>query len=253
MNKPERVTAADKTLLVLEAAIDHPRFTDIVEVTALSKTTVHRILRTLMDHDFLTQTEEGHYTAGPRALSLASRAFTNIDISEIARPYLESLVQRTGFQAHLGAPNGSEAIYLAIIEADKPYSIPSAVGRTLPLHTSAMGKLFLANASETHLKNYLLDPGLFPRTPHSFTDADLFKKELQKIKENGFAIDDEENVPGIRCIGAPVRDHTGHVTHAISLTTLALETSTAQLEKTAPAEIEIANAISHALGWEESK
>ncbi|KMY23796.1 IclR family transcriptional regulator [Actinobaculum suis] len=244
----EKLTAADKTLMVLIAAMQESRFTDIVTATGLSKSTVHRLLQTLLNYGFVTLTADGEYLPGPSALRMAGTAFESIDISKIALPFMEELSAATGYTIHLGALNGTEAIYIAIVNGDAPYRIPSGIGDRLALHSTSIGKSLLTGFSERALRRYLRDPGLSPKTPNTHTDAQALRTDLQAIRERGYSYDDEENVPGIRCIGAPIRSHTGQITHGLSLTSLAMENSLADLEKLAPQVIATAQKISTALG-----
>lgn len=244
---PPRTTASDKTLLVLSAALRHPRLTDIVGATGLSKTSVHRIIQTLLKHEYLAQASDATYYPGPESLRLISTAFRRIDISTLAAPYAAALAEKIGAQVHVGARNGNEAIYILVEESSAPYRIASEVGDRLNLGTTAMGKCFLA-ADPQALARYIDGTGLHPRTPKSITDPGLFHEELNRVRERGYAIDDEENVPGVRCIGAPIADYRGAVTHCLSVSTLAMEHSVEQLEEIAPEVISTAGAISAALG-----
>src|SRR6187551_769413 len=101
-------SASEKTLLVLEAVLDHPRFSDVVEATGLAKATAHRILATLAESEFITVSPEGTYLPGPKILALAGRALQRIDISAIAQPFIDALVERSHCTIHLGAVNGDE-------------------------------------------------------------------------------------------------------------------------------------------------
>lgn len=247
-----KVSAAEKTVIILKAAIENRRFTDIVNESGLSKTTVHRILQTLIDYGFVTVTSEGEYIPGPATLTLAGHAFEIIDIAKIATPFIEELAQETGYTVHIGALNGTEAIYVAIENGKTPYRIPSKIGDRLALHSTAIGKILLADFSHRAIENYVKDPGLTPKTPNTHLTLESVLKDLEAIRERGYSFDDEENVPGIRCIGAPIRNHTGKVTHALSVTSLALENSIADIEKLAPLAQATAEKISHALGAPET-
>ena len=115
-----RLTAADKTLIVLQAAIEHERFSDIVTATGFAKATVHRILQTLLDYEFVYLASDGTYAPGVTSLRLASRAFNSIDISEVANPVLTQLAEETGYTVHVGALNVNEAIYVAKRQGPTP-------------------------------------------------------------------------------------------------------------------------------------
>lgn len=242
------LTAADKTLIVLEAAIAHPRFTDVVNATGFPKATVHRLIQTLLDYEYIGQSEVGDYFPGPALLKLGGTALNSIDISQAAEPHLRRLVDRTGLTVHLGGLVKTEAIYLSKIEGVAPYHIPSGVGQSLMLHTTAIGKSILAFLPTNDVAEVAVAAGLPARTPNSITSLAELQQELKCIKSKGYCFDNEENVPGIRCIGAPVKARDGHVKYAISMTALAMEKSIADLEEYASLVLEAADGVSHAIG-----
>ena len=246
---PEQHTASDKTLLVLEAVMTHSRFTDVVVATGLAKASVHRITRTLAEHGFITIGADGQYLPGPKALSLAGRAFEHIDISALAQPVVDELVAATGCTIHVGALNGLEAIYVARQDSEKPYRMPSRIGKSIWLHSTGIGKVLMAQFSDAQVQHYITQAGLGVRTPHTITDPDKLRAELRTVREQGFAIDDEENEPGIRCVSAGIQDHTGRTNYGISISTLTLEHTPEQVRAMAPLAIEAAAKLSEALGY----
>lgn len=244
----ERLNASEKTIVVLEAALTNRRFTDVVAATGLARTSVHRILRTLSERGYLAVDEDGEYLPGPRALAVAARAFERVDISRLVQPVIAALVGRTDCTVHVGALVGEEVIYVARGESRKPYRMPSRIGRAIALHSTSMGKALLAGGPDDQLQRYLQSPGLLPRTPHTIIDRRNFRAELKRVQEAGFAVDDEENEPGIRCVGAAIFDHTGTASYAISVSTLALEHSLESLGRFAEPVLEAAGQISEMLG-----
>lgn len=245
----EKPTAADKTLIVLKAALEHERFTDIVEASGLAKSSVHRILKALVDYEFIAVSSRGNYYAGAAVLSLAGRAFRQIDISERTRPLIKHLAHEVNCQVHIGARNGKEAIYVAIQECDTPYRIPSRIGDRLPLHSTAIGKCFLAQESDETITKYVTELGLFEHTPHTITCVADLIEEIHEVRNLGWSKDDEENLPGIRCLALPIHNHLGIVSHAISITTLSLEKTMTEVINLAPKVQETAEEISRSLGY----
>ncbi|MDK4319178.1 MAG: IclR family transcriptional regulator [Corynebacterium propinquum] len=248
-----RLTAADKTLIVLQAAIEHERFSDIVTATGFAKATVHRILQTLLDYEFVYLASDGTYAPGVTSLRLASRAFNSIDISEVANPVLTQLAEETGYTVHVGALNVNEAIYVAKRQGPTPYEIPSTIGKRLPLHSTTIGKCLLADMDTSQLASVVKQAGLAPLTPNTITTPEDLDQEIAVVRTRGYSFDDEENVPGIRCIGAPIFDHSGKATYGISLTSLAMENTLKQIERFAPLVTEAAAEISHNLGAHTTK
>lgn len=242
-------SASEKTLLVLEAALDHSRFSEVVEATGLAKATTHRILATLADSGFITVAQDGGYLPGPKILSLAGRALQRIDISAIAQPFVDDLVDVVHCTVHVGVVNGDEVVYLIRSDSDKPYQMPSRVGHAIPLHTSGIGKAILGGYTDDGLERLVARAGLPKRTDHTITTLDRLRAEIEDVRRLGYAMDREENVPGVVCVAAPIRDHTGTTRYGLSISTLTLEHTLEQVEAMSPLAIETADKISAALGY----
>lgn len=241
--------ASEKTLLVLEAALTHSRFSKVVEATGLAKATTHRILGTLLAHGFVALAADGSYLPGPKILSLAGRALERIDISAIAQPFVDYLVAKVHCTVHVGVVNGDEIVYLIRSDSDKPYRMPSRVGNAIPLHSSGIGKAVLSGYTDDSIGRFVARAGLPYRTEHTITTLDALRAEIATVRELGYALDREENVPGVVCVAAPIRDHTGTITYGLSISTLTLEHTVEQVEAMAPMAIETADRISVALGY----
>lgn len=214
-------SAADKTLVVLEALAEHTRVADIAKSTDLPKPTVHRILQTLVRHGFARTDGQGDYTGGPRILSLAGRFLQRLDIADQVRPILRDLQERTGWTVHLALLSGDEAVYVAKLEGTHPYTLASRVGMSLSLHCTSIGKAILATMPDDEVVALVHRTGLPARTDHTHTDTTALLADLTQVRQRGYAEDHEENEKGVRAVGAAVYDHTGEVLGAISAATLA--------------------------------
>ena len=241
--------ASEKTLLVLEAAFVHSRFTDIVEATGLAKATTHRILATLQARQFVVVSADGGYLPGPRILSLAGNALERIDISSIAQPHVDRLVEKVHCTVHVGAANGDEILYLVRTDSDKPYRMPSRVGHSIPMHSAGIGKVVLASYTDEELERFVGRAGLRRQTEHTLTTLVELRAEIDQVRARGYALDREENVPGVICVAAPVRDHTGTVKYGVSISSITLEHTVEQIEAFADEAIATADAVSAALGY----
>ena len=249
-NRPQGpASASEKTLLVLEAAFTHSRFTDIVEATGLAKATTHRILTTLLERRFVALDKDGSYLPGPKILSLAGRALERIDVSAIAQPYVDALVEKVHCTVHVGVANGDEILYLVRTDSDKPYRMPSRVGHSIPMHSSGIGKAILASYTDDALERFVARAGLPGRTDRTITTIERLREEITDVRRRGYALDLQENVPGVVCVAAPVRDHTGTVRYGISISSITLEHSEAQIEAMSADAIAAADALSQALGY----
>jgi IclR family transcriptional regulator, acetate operon repressor len=213
----------DKALMVLEALAEHRRVTDIAAGTGLPKSTVHRILQSLVGWGFARADGTGGYAPGPRILTLAGKVMSRFDPAQHADSALQSLRDRTGFTVHFAILSGDEAVYVQKLEGLRPYQMASRVGMSMLLHSTSIGKAILAQLRDGEVTAILARTGLEGRTPHTITDAGMLLSHLAEIRRRGYSVDDEENEGGIRCVGAPVFDHTGAVMGGISVSGLAFE------------------------------
>ncbi|MEV4116611.1 IclR family transcriptional regulator [Nonomuraea sp. NPDC049695] len=241
-------TAIDKALWVLEALAEHESVTKIATATGLPKSTIHRILQALAEHGFARPDGSGGYLPGPKILTLAGRMLTRFDPVRQASPVLARLHEQTGYTVHFAVLNGDEAVYAAKLEGRKPYQMPSRVGMSLWLHSSAIGKAMLAAMSDTEVAGIAARTGLRRRTPSTITTQAALRRCLAEVRRQGFAIDDEENEQGVRCVGAAVFDHNGHVVAGVSLSTLTHELSVDDARELGPLVADTAREVSRTLG-----
>lgn len=240
--------ASHKTLGVLEAALLNERFTDIVDACGLPKSTVHRILSTLVEEGFVAGDAERGYRAGRRFMTLAGRAMSGLDISQLAQPIVSGLVAAVDCTVHVGAVSGDEMVYIIRTDSTKPYRMRSRVGLAMPMHSTGMGKAALAFLGAEHVEGYIARNGLPARTDATITDADRLAAALAEIRAKGYALDLGENEVGTVCVSAPIFDHRGHVTHGLSISSIALDHPGRSIESLAPEAIAAADDISRLLG-----
>jgi DNA-binding IclR family transcriptional regulator len=236
--------ATEKTLSVLDALDGaRSRLGDIAERAELPKSTVHRILRRLVERGYARAQGDGVYVIGPRVLTMAGAMLGRLDVTTLAAPVLRELHADVGHTVHFAMLSDDEAVYLEkLVDPGLPYQFASRVGGRIPLHCTAIGKSLLA-VMET-----LPRLELVRRTPQTLVSSDALRAELEHVRERGFAIDDEENERNIRCVGAAVRDHTGAATHAISVSALTVELSVDEAVALGPRVVAAADAVSEALG-----
>ena len=243
------VNAAEKVLRTLDALPDNPRLGDLAKATDLPKSTVHRILQTMVSEGFVVLDESsGNYSPGPRLLGLAGRTFSRADTSSGAEPMLHRLQQETGATVHLAVLSGDEAVYVRKVEGNKPYRMVSRIGMAIPLHCTGIGKAILAGMSDAEVRAYAKRTGLARRTPNTVTDAKRLVTEVESIRQRGWAADLEENEIGIVCVGAGVRDHTGAITAAVSVSQLESDQAGVPLDELGPLVARRAAEISTAFG-----
>ncbi|MDR3359935.1 MAG: IclR family transcriptional regulator [Bifidobacteriaceae bacterium] len=252
MEQPEAAAsggAGDKTLAVLAAAVGGARFAEVVRETGLPKATVHRIVESLRRSGHLTQSESAAFAPGPASLELARRAMTGLDIAALARPVIDRLVERADATVHLGVRLGDRIVYLVRADAPgKPYQMPSRVGEAIPLHTSAIGKAVLASLEADELERFCRRTALLPRTKASLRDRQALTEDLDRTRQRGYALDSEENVDGIICVGAAIHGADGRAVHGLSVSSITAERDIEQLAELAPDVVAAATEISALLG-----
>jgi DNA-binding IclR family transcriptional regulator len=155
-----------------------------------------------------------------RLLDKGQLVLRGIDIREVARKQLVSMSARTGQTTHLVILEGKEGVYIDKVEGEKAAIRYSRIGRSVPLHSSAVGKALLAFLDPQEIDAILNDYDYVVQTPKTIRDRDTLLEELERIRRNGYSVDDEENEPGVRCAATPIRDHTGAVVAAVSVSTM---------------------------------
>jgi len=246
------IQSLDRALTILDLFDEHNRELKITEISArvgLHKSTVHSLLKTLQLHRYIEQDERGQYRLGMRLLEKGQLLLQSFDIREIAGGPLRELSAETGQTVHLVIRDGAEGIYIDKVEGRKAAIRYSRIGRRVPLHSSAVGKVLAAFLPEGELDRILNGYAYSVHTPHTIASEAAFREELQTVRDLGIAYDREENEPGVRCAAAPVYDHDGRVAAAVSISTMASAVSGEELASFAERLRETAERISRGLGY----
>jgi DNA-binding IclR family transcriptional regulator len=188
------------------------------QALSLHKSTLYRLLEVLRSHRLVElDTTSGRYRLGLRLFELGMQAVNHLELARCAQRPLDALVERTGETAHLGVLDGGEVVSIGRAESPHALRMPGAVGRRNPAHCTAIGKVLLASLPEPEQRAHLAATPLKTLTRRTLVRPELLLRELRAVRQRGYAIDDEEIYPGVRCVGAPVRDHTGAVVAAVSV------------------------------------
>ncbi len=214
-----------------------------------SKPTTHRILRTLAVHGFVRiDHERGLYTLGPANLRLGMTFLDQLDIRSEALPVLRELGERTGETVHLGVLDGSDVVYIEKIESTHAVRMFSRIGRTMPAYSTGIGKAILAHLRPDELDR-ALPTTLERRTPATITTREALMHDLADVRRRGYSTDDIENEDGIRCVGAPVFDHSGRVSAGISVAGPASRVTRDRFAELGDLVREAAMAVSRQIGY----
>lgn len=178
---------------------------DLVAETGLPKPTLHRMLQQLEGAELLQREGDGrHYGIGTRLRRLAESLLLNDSLHGARHTVLRQLVEEIGESCNLTALSGSEVVYLDRVETAAPLRFYLRSGSRVPLHCSASGKIFLAQMSAAQRRRLLSHAPLQAYTAKTLTDPEALEKEVRRVRKNGFAIDNEEFLPGLLCIAALV-------------------------------------------------
>jgi len=222
--KNYQVPALARALDILEfiAQRREASFTEIFTCLGLPKSSTYQLLGTLAGRGYVRHAgDSSRYSLGFKLFELGNQAVSGLDIRAEALPILHKLVEQTKETCHLGVLDGVEGVYLAKLEGSQPVRLNSWEGKRLFLHCTAMGKALLAFQDEDAREQLIAEAGLKPMTENTITDPELLRSHLALVRERGWALDDQENEPHIRCVGAPVRDIHDKVVAAISISGLA--------------------------------
>jgi DNA-binding IclR family transcriptional regulator len=192
---------------------------DLSNSLGLNKTTVHRILNSLICMDYVTQDPATlKYRLTFKLCGIANQILSQSSIIDLARPYIRSLAGEAGETVHLVQLHGTNAIYIDKMEAPRnSIRMISMVGQSVPLYCSGVGKAMLADMTDAQVEEIWSKSEIHPLTPYTITSYDDFHHLLEEVRQNGCAIDNEENELGIRCIAVSIRDFDGKPSYAISI------------------------------------
>lgn len=226
---------------------------EVASRTGLPRATTHRLVSSLRDIGLLEQNgKRDTYKLGMKLFQLGSLVLANLDMDTHARPHATRLQRITGEAIHLCVFDGFQMAFIERQEMTSAGNNFVTRIESAPAYCTSVGKAFLAFQEEALIIKILSD-GLLPRTPNTIVNIKELMGELRITRERGYAIDNEENEPGVRCVAAPIRDSNGRVFAAISVSGPASRMPNSRIEGLAPTVIETADAISLELGWHQPR
>lgn len=220
---------------------------DLATELGLPRSTAHRLASALVERRYLKFVRGIGYSLGPRLLQLGYLASQQTSLQRIAREHLESLAETTGDTVHLGVLEGSRALYLDKIPGRRRVEIISRVGELQPLRSTGIGKALISDASETQLREYYQSEG---QGRGYNVRLSTWLERMRDYARSGYAFDLGENEDQIRCVAAPIRDFTGKIVAAISVSSAAQYMSDTRMHELIRDVQDTANDISYALGHE---
>ena len=238
---------------MLEAVAHEPEGLSNAEISRkleIPKSTASYILRTLVQKGYLNRdAESGKYRVGLKILSLSRGALSGIDVREVALPIMRHLVEKTNLTCHLAILDGPEAVYIEKVEPSGFIRMDTWVGRRMRVHATSVGKALTAHIPQQELEKIVAEQPMERRTPKTITTLPRLLKELEKVRTQGYAVDDEENNLGARCVGAPVFNQQGLIEASLGLSGTINQVNAQTMPRILEALKDAARHISMQLGY----
>ncbi len=249
-----RVQVLDRTIAVLQTVADSDTDLAAAEIARhlrLHKSTVHRLLVVLEHYRLIKKGPEGTYRLGTRLIELGESAIARLRLSDHAQLFLRELANQTGEGAHVTILSGTEMLSIAHVEGRWSLQSLTRTGQRTQIHCTAAGKAVLAFLSEEVCEELIAKLSLVRNTRRTIVKPSALKLELMRVREAGYAVDDEEFEEGLRCVGAPVFDHRGHVVASISTAAPVFRLRKDRLAEVARLVIVAARRLSEDLGYQD--
>lgn len=249
---PYTVKSLVKALNILDclAAGQSSTLTELSVRLRLHISTVHRLLVNLVRQGFVEQDPAtGGYQLGFRVLRMGLQVLDRLDFRRVAQPHLRELNQQTQETVHLVILQEGRVVTIEKFESPQPVALDARLGTPLPLHCTAVGKALLAYQSEEALNRLVQSFRLERYTDRTISSLPQLKKELTSIRAQGFAVDNEEMVEGLRCVAGPLFDHTGSAIAAFSVAGPTTRLTSARVPPIADLVRKTSYEISYRLGF----
>jgi DNA-binding IclR family transcriptional regulator len=251
--KGRLIQSVDRALTILDELADRDEpigLTELATTMGLDSSTVYRLLYTLRVHGYARQGgRDRRYRLGPKAIELGQKALQKFTLLEKGRPFLRELADEIEETATLVGLVGRSTVCLSKRERPGFLTFSPRIGAVAPPYCTATGKAVIANLPETELQQLLDSLELRRLTENTLTHRGALKKHLRMVREQGYAVDDEEYHPGIRCVAAPVFDHDGAVVGSIGISASASRLTSEKAKRIAPIVMDKAGNLSRSMGY----
>ena len=231
--------------------VDELGVTELSKRLKLHKNNVFRLLATLESRGYIEQNKATeNYRLGLKALELGQTFIKQMGLLRQAKPILEQMVEDSNETSYVAIYKENHIVYLDVVETNLTVRVVSRVGSRLPAYCTASGKVHMAHMSEEELDGLLANMNFVQHTPTTIPNATALRKVLDQVREDGYAIDDEELDQGVRCIAAPIRDYTRRIVGAISISGPSMRISDERLKaELIPLALKASSDLSTRLGY----
>jgi IclR family KDG regulon transcriptional repressor len=249
-----RIHVIDRAAQILDSfGFDHQELSvsEIGAKTGLHRSTAHRILMALEYNDLIKQNPDtGKYHLGIKLFKLGHQAVSQLNLREICRPFLMRIMNETQETVHLAVLDDDQVLYLDKVEGPHALRMPSRVGRRIPTYCTSLGKAMLSCLDDHEVKNIFRNRVLRSYTVNTVKTLDRLLTDLRVIRRRGYSVDNEEIEIGLRCVGAPIKDHTGAMVGAISTAAPSARLAAQKIPGVGRLVMAVAAEISEQLGYE---
>ncbi|MDQ6766667.1 MAG: IclR family transcriptional regulator [Candidatus Eremiobacteraeota bacterium] len=248
-----KVNSVDRALVILEYLGTQTKEVGVRELgqaIGLSKSSVHRILQTLRARGFVRwNPDNARYSLGMRAFEVGCGILRSMEAHAVAKPYLEQLVANLGETAFLGVLDDSDLVVIDKIDGRRSVRMYADIGSRRPLHSTGIGKALLAHLDRAEVDRIIAAKPLVRYTKNTITDPEALRAELEKIRRQGYAEDNEEIEDGLYCVGAPLFNYSGRPVAAISISVPKMGQQTVQKDRLIKSVMQASQEISAKLGY----
>lgn len=246
-----QVQSLDRALSILErlAEADGMTLTDLAQSVGLAPSTTHRLLTTLQQRRFAAFDEEyGVWVIGVGAFNVGNAFLRNRRIVSLGRPVMRRLMEDVGETVNLAVEDQNELVYVTQFESHAPMRAFFRPGRRAPMHASAVGKAMLAEMDDATVTELLHRKGMPRFTDKTLIDPAALRGELARVRERGWAVDDEEHTVGMRCVAATIHNEHAEVIAGVSLSGPSVRVTETRLGELGARVVKAANEITEQIG-----
>ena len=248
-----KVQSVERALRIMETLAksqDGMTITEISSKIDLHKSTIYRLLGTLIKMGYVSQNKTSSaYDITLKLFELGYDKVQKADVLSVAKPYIKELMTISKETIHLVLREKSEIIYIDKVESKNTIRMYSSIGRRSPVYCTSVGKAMLAYMEEKEIREIWEMSDIKKLTEYTITNYDRMLTELEQVRTQGYAVDEQENELGIRCIGAPIFDHNQEVVAAISISGPALRVTKERVKELGEAVKQYSLHISRELGY----
>ena len=253
--KPEQlVQSIDRAFDILEVLVENSDGLGVTEISQklnIHKSTVYRLLSTLQYRGYVKKDNNDKYKIGLKLFEVGSKVIDNIDLRSEVNPYLREIMRISEETVHLGILDDNQVVYIDKVESQNTIRMYSKIGRRNHASSTSLGKVLLAYSDKEVVEQVINEEGLKKLTENTITEENEFYKHLSQIKQQGYAIDDEEQEYGIRCIAGPIFNHKGDIIAAFSISGPVMRMTHEKVDSLKEVVKEYSNKISKALGCQD--